>query len=694
VGVAASLPRRGDRRTSPLAVFSRLGALHGLVLVVAVSFAARAAAALAKATPDYFPDEYMYAELGRSIAESGRPLVRGADSSFPALLQPIVTAPAWMFGDVADGYRLIQLCGALAMSLAAVPVFFLALRVGLGRRPALACAAIAVGIPSLVYASSLLAEPFAYPLFLGAVYSGTVALAERSRRAGLAFVILTGLACFARVQFAVLPLCFLVSTLFVGLRRRSLVQDVRAQAVPLLLFALPVGALLASPHIVGIYGGFLDLELDPAQLAQRFGTNAMGLMYASGWIVVPGACLGIWLALTRTASRADQAFAALSLTVTFALLLEASLYGDLERIQERYVFYAAPLFAIGFCLVAARGWPLRRAHALLSTAALALAAVVPLSGYAASFGKVQSPFLFGVARLEEALPDPGTASLVVAFAAAGLSLVAILASLRPEIGSAVVLGLALAACAGASTLATLFDVRNSRAVRDSYLPAERSWIDRSGLSNVALVAGSAQHTETATQLFWNRSVDEVLLLPGAGRPDGFATTPARVGPDGSLRVEGRIVRRPLLVDEWGSLVQLRGATAIASAPSYRLWRPAGTPRLALRFGGYFRDGWLGPRGEITVWPANAAAKVEGVLSFVVTAGTDFNGTARLRFSSATELGGWRVAPGESRRVEIPVCALGAWRASFEIDRVKWFDQRFVSFRSTLPRFRRDPTACR
>jgi hypothetical protein len=693
MGVAASVPRRGERRRSRPTVFTRLGALHGLVFLVAASFVARAGAAFAKATPDYFPDEYMYAELGRSLAETGRPLVRGADSSFPALLQPILSAPAWLLGDVADAYRVIQLSGALAMSLAAVPVFFLALRVGLGRATALACAAVAVALPALTYASSVLAEPFAYPLFLAAVYTGTIALAERSRPAGVAFVILSGLACFGRVQFAVVPLCFLVSALFLGLRRRSLIDDIRAHAVPLLFFALPAGVLLASPHIVGIYGGFLDLELDPGRLALRIGTNAMGLMYASGWILVPGACLGAWLALARPASNAEEAFAALAVSLSVALLLEASLYGDIDRIQERYMFYAAPLVAIGFSIFAGRGWPLRRLHALFAISALTLAAVVPVSGYAASYGKVQSPFLLGVARLEEALPDPGTAALVVALVAAALSVAAIGASLRPQVGSGLALGLALAFCAGTSTLAALFDARNSAAVREAYLPAERSWVDHAALRDVALVAGFARHTETAAQLFWNRSVEEVLVLPGATPPDSFATTRARVGREGALRVAGRVVRTPLLVDEWGSLVQLRGAITVASAPSYRLWKPVGTPRLSLRFDGYFRDGWLAPRGEITVWPATAAGSLEGFVSFDVTAGRELGGAARLEIAGPDPLEA-RIAPGQSRRVDVPVCGPGPWRAVYEVDRVRWFDQRFVSLRSTRPRFSPEAGACR
>ena len=58
----------------------------------------RAAVGAVKSTPIYFTDEYLYAELA-TLAATGRPLVRGASPHFPALLQPVLTAPAWLLGD-------------------------------------------------------------------------------------------------------------------------------------------------------------------------------------------------------------------------------------------------------------------------------------------------------------------------------------------------------------------------------------------------------------------------------------------------------------------------------------------------------------------------------------------------------------------------------------------------------------------
>src|SRR5438067_12388820 len=191
-------------------------ALGGLV---GVSFALRLAAALTHATPLYFPDEYIYGTLARSIGTSGKLAVRGMPAHFPALLEPLLAAPFWALGDAELAYRLTQGLNALAMSLAAVPVYLLARRLRLDQGFALACAALAVALPDLLYASFVLADPIAYPLVLGAVYAGVCALEAPSRRSHVAFVALAGLATFARVQYVVVPAAFVVAALVLERRR-------------------------------------------------------------------------------------------------------------------------------------------------------------------------------------------------------------------------------------------------------------------------------------------------------------------------------------------------------------------------------------------------------------------------------------------------------------------------------------------
>ena len=190
--------------------------------------------------PALFPDEYIDL-VDRPVDRrvSGRPLIRGGSAHFPALLQPIVTAPAWLIGDVDTAFRAVQAIGALAMSLAAVPVFLLARRLGLGGRVALTLAAFTVLVPDLLYASFVSSEALAYPLVIASVYAATCAIAAPTRRAQVAFVALAILATMARVQFAVLPIVFVLATILVGARERRTKEALREQLLPLCVFALP-----------------------------------------------------------------------------------------------------------------------------------------------------------------------------------------------------------------------------------------------------------------------------------------------------------------------------------------------------------------------------------------------------------------------------------------------------------------------
>ena len=110
--------------------------------------------------PYMLPDEYYYQSLAQSIATTGRPLIRGHAAHFPALLAPLATAPFQWFGPM-TAYHLTQGFNVVVMSLAAVPAYLLARRLGLGERASLACAAVTVSSPAMFYASFILSEPLA-----------------------------------------------------------------------------------------------------------------------------------------------------------------------------------------------------------------------------------------------------------------------------------------------------------------------------------------------------------------------------------------------------------------------------------------------------------------------------------------------------------------------------------------------------
>ena len=690
---------RTARLRAPALALARLEASATFVLagIVAASFVLRTAAGWLRATPVYFPDEYIYAELGRSIAETGLPLVREALTSFPALLQPIVTAPAWLVGDVETSYRLVQATGALCMSLAAVPVYFLGRRLGLGAGLALGLAAVTVAVPDLFYASWIIAEPVAYPLAVAAVATGSLALARPSPRWQLAFVACAGLATFARVQFVVLPVCFFAALVVLGLRERALRRAFREQLLPLALFLVPVVGLvpLGPSRALGYYEGILDFDLSVLSVARWFGSDLMLLAYVSGWVLVPGAILGLVLAFWRPQSREELAFAALATMVSLAVLIEAAVYGasGANRIQERYFFYAVPLLALAFGLYARRGWPYRLQHALLAAALVALSARVPLAGYSAADGKTTSPVLLAVAELERQLKDPGLASFLVALFVAALAASAVGAVFLARQKAPVLIGLTLAACALASVGVVAFDRGNSSRVRQDLFAGDPSWADAAGLEDVVFLASpGGERGFTHEQLFWNRSIDELHLLPGAVPPDAFAFEHVAVSPDGSLVSDGKPLERPLVVDGYGSTVVLRGGRDVAASPPYRLFEPTARPRLALYMPGRFFDGWLGLGGSITVWPERGN-RVSGWVELELRSPHTAD-PLNVAFSSAPGTIAYVLDPGERRLLRLRACSTsGPWETAFAAPYTGSVGHRLASVQATKPRFVPDPRAC-
>jgi hypothetical protein len=679
---------RSSARALP---FARVGTAPLLTALVLISSVLHVLAGWLRATPVYFSDEYMYAELGRSFVESGLPLVRGELAPFPALVYPLLTAPAWLLGDVEMSWRAVQVLGAVAMSLACVPVFLLARRLELGRGLAFALAAFTVAIPDVVYAGWILAETVAYPVALAAVAAGVLALASPTRRAQLAFLALAALATGTRAQFAVLFLVYPVGVLLLGVAERRLRAVAREQALTLgaLVAASGVALALGPSRFLGIYRDVLGADVDPNLLADRIGSNALVLAYASAWILIPGALLGLALALARPRSRVERAFASIAVPFVAALLLEASFFATPQYVQERYAFYALPLLALAFGLYAARGWPLRLAHAGLASALLCIATLAPLSGYTPGDGKTQSAFLLAFGRLEELVGDPAGAALLAAGLAGACLLTAIAASTRPRLGTPAVLGVALGLSALAAAGATSFDLRNTESIRAAMLPADRSWVDHAAGGPVTLVrTPGGVRTEALEQLFWNPSIDRVAVLPGAVRLDAFQTDEVSIAADGAIDVDGA-----LLLETRASWVELRGARPVASTEAFALWRPTGDPRLSLLVAGRYSDGWLAPGGRITVWPERSGRPVAGRLRIDLSA-PDAVREMTFSFAGAGRRPVEAIVPGgATREVVLTVCSSAPWRARFQADQAGFIGSRMVSGRASGPVFTPDARAC-
>jgi hypothetical protein len=684
VAVDVSVPR-----TAPAAV-SRAATVPARLLlsgIVAASFLLRFVAALWHTTPLYFPDEYIYSGIARSLAESGKPLIRGSSAHFPAMLEPLLAAPFWLTHDPALAYRLTQAENALAMSLAAVPMYLLVRRLGGGSWPALAAAALTVASPDLFFSSFVLADGIAYPLVLGAVYVGVCALAEPTRMLQLAFAALAVLATFARIQYVFLPLLFVAATLVV--ERGSVRATWRRFRLSLLLYAAPLAlaATLGPKRLLGYYSGVADLHVRPGDIVHWLGTDAMLLAYAASFALVPAAIVGLAYALGRPQSREECGFAALTVGLLFGLFAEAALYATngSGRFQERYLMVLLPLAFPAFWLWLRRGRPARLAVALLAVGLIGLSARVPLSGYTVGDAKQDSPFLMGVFRLEKAV-GVGDGSLFIALAAAALACLAAGAAFRARLAW-VAVGAAVAASCGVSVAAVSFDHRVAENVRSTFLPPDASWVDHARVGDATLIQTPATpHARAHEQLFWNRSLTRLAFLDQASPVDAFGHPRVKVADDGRLTLGGKTMRGPLAISNFAVRARLTGAEVVARGADYELWRPQGTPRMALFVGGLYHTGWLAPAGHVTLWPGRDG-RVEGTLRIPVSLPAGTKRTV-LHLEGPGVDRRVAVSPGQNRVVTVEVDYRRPWTLRFHSNRIGYLqpDETPVSVRSATPTF--------
>lgn len=682
---AAAVATQPEVAPRPIA---RVRAVPLVALALGLAFGVRLVLVWTRATPNYFPDEYLYAALGRSLSSLDAPTIRGAGTHFPALLQPLLTAPAWRIGNVETGYRIVQALSALAVTLAAVPTYALARRLGTGRGIAGALALFALVLPDTVYASFVIAEPFAYPLVVAGVFAGVVALAQPTRRAQLAFLALAALATFARIQFVVLPLAWLLAMIVLGARERRLRAVVKEQRLVLAAcLALGVAVIASGPgKLLGYYSSVLHPHVHAIAVFKSLALNGLVLVYAGGWILIPGALLGLALAVGRPRSRLELAFGSLTVCLGIGLLAQAALFGDATIAQERYVFYVLPLLAIAFVSYAQRGWPHVRAHALLAIGLLLASLRFPLSDYSATDTMKHSPVLLGFYWLESRI-SAADAAMSVAVAATVLTGVVLVASLRPRIAKPLVLALALGSSLLALAAATTFDTTNSRNVVGRFLPSNREWVDAAHVGRATLLVTPGQSkTDAEAQLFWNRSIDRLAVMPYTAPPDRMHTDAVQVTSDGTLLVDNEPLRGPLVVGTAFATTVFRQAAFVAHAPYFKLVSPRGRAQLALQMLGRGADGHLGDRGVLFVWPESTGKPVSGWLELSLHPTESDAASVRITregvFHRTVSVAGR--APTQLR---VRACASGPWIAGFSVRSTG------APPSASVPRFVPDPQAC-
>lgn len=578
----APLPEPGRRRW-PLA----------LVGVFGVAALYHWLQSLGHATPAIFTDELLFSELARSFASGDGFTVRGQPLFFPALVPSLLQAPVWLAGSVPAAYGLAKALHAVLMCSAALPAYWLARQL-VPPAHALVVAVATVTGGAMLYHGYLTSEAAAYPVFLLAVAVCVRALAVPSPSRDLVAVAALGLATATRAQFVVLPLAFAVAILLVG-------RPLRRHAVALALLATgAVAALVVGFSGLGFYAGAGEIEYPLGETLRWSGWTAALLPFAAGLLVVPGALLGLGLGVFRPRGGGEHAFAVVTVLLLVLMPLQAGLIasGEAHKPFERYTFYLLPLAFVAFFAFAQRDDAPRRLYTAAALTVGGLALTVPFATLALDPFSFDSPTLSAVAALGR-WASPGDAAAF--FAAAGLlaALGAIVLRRRPRALAAISILLALALGAAAYT----GDRRMTERSLASLAPAHPDWLERIGVpeADVLALPGGSLHAGWMLES-WNRNVGRTFHL-GDVPADPLPYTQIALLPDGSVPVRSEY----LVVDEWGTQVDLAAPEVARPKPGLALYRTSGRLRFRSVTFGLYADGLAQSIVRHAAFPGRGAA---------------------------------------------------------------------------------------
>ena len=555
-------------------------------------------------------DELIYSELAKSFAQTGHFLIRDVHAGSYGAVYPLLIAPAWrVFNSVPDAYAAAKTIGSVLMSLTAIPVYFLARRV-LTPIPSLFAALLAVAVPSLMYTGTLMTETVFYPLFACVALALVLALERPTIQRQLVLIGLCVLAFLTRSQAIVLiPAVATAPLLLAWLDRRRLRMLADFRVLYGVLVAGVVGVLtvqLARGHspydVLGSYSVTGHATYRPDQVLKWVLYHVAELDLYLG--IVPFAALVLLTFVGRSVDRPLRVFLAAALPLTAWLLLEVAAFASAlsPRIQERNLFYVAPLFLIALLAWIERGMPRPpRAAAIAAVLAAALPGAIPYHRLIDVPAQSDTLALLPLWWLQETVVGANTIPLVVVAAAAAIGLLFLSISPRYAL---VLPAVVLLWFAFATERIERFDhgfpAASVGALYQGITAPRRDWVDAAVGRNadVAFVFSGKDKTHHPDTLweneFYNRSIGPVydLRQPSMG---GLPETHVAQRADGVLLADGKPVRHAYVLSEEG--VPLAGAVvARDELKGMALRRTDGFVRIGYRVQGlYPNDTWSGKR---------------------------------------------------------------------------------------------------
>jgi hypothetical protein len=629
-------------------------------------------------------DELQTTKLATSIAETGSPVPRIHGAYYGALSQlyPLLIAPFYALFTAPTAATAAHTLNPFLLASAAWPAYLLAQAVTGSRLAATVAALLTTFVPWLVLSTTLLTENAAYPAFVWAVFLCQRALAEPGPRRDVGALVGLLLAFLARTQLfvlaVVLPLALLAHELTLpsvssGWRARGRAA-IRSHRVLFTVYAVALlaGAALAAAGSLGAVVGNYAVPFK-GNLVPRGMWHSAALHF--DYVVVAGGILPFLLAVlwavsaaVRAEGRNPHAYAWFFLFLVPLLTLEVTSF-DLrftpnEFIQDRYLFYLTPLFAVaaGAALVS-RGLT-RLRLAILVVAAALFAWLAGLSSYHdqpvifwASPGAAFQPAITAAASWLHLSPRWFVRLLVLA--AAGLAAALLGAPRRGR--NAIVLAAAVGVAGfGAFEAGYVFDRFAAPALTKSSRPHfdRRDWIDAavpSGTSVELVPSPLESATYWWEAEYWNKDVDRTLQIDDDPTFTPFPADHGRVafdsgrlvGPRGDFLVVARTEPRFHLVEK---------AVRRADVSPLQLVRPAQGYPLEWSTHAVSADGWTTPNHETRVRFYGTGRPVRRKLVVVLSAPHEAAKPVAFMLASRWGVRRGSVDPGGARPpVSLPVC---------------------------------------
>ncbi|HEY8776128.1 MAG TPA: glycosyltransferase family 4 protein, partial [Gaiellaceae bacterium] len=517
-------------------------------------------------------DELIYSELAKSFGQTGHFLIRDVHDGAYGVVYPLLIAPAWRaFGSVTDAYAAAKAIGSVLMSLTAIPVYFLARRV-VTPIPSLLAALLAVAVPSLMYTGTLMTETVFYPLFACVALALVLALERPTIQRQLVLLGLCLLAFLTRSQAIVLiPAVATAPLLLAWLDRRRLRMLADFRVLYGVLAAGIVGVLAiqlfrghSAYDVLGGYSVTGHATYRPDQVVKWVLYHVAELDLYLG--IAPFAALVLLTFVGRSLDRPLRVFLAATLPLTAWLLLEVGAFASAlsPRVEERNLFYVAPLFLIVLLAWIERGMPRPpRAAATAALLAAALPGALPYHRLIDISAESDTLALVPLWWLQERVVGADTIPIVVVAAAAAIGLLFFSISPRYALVLPVVVLLWFAfATERIERFAHGFPKASVGALYQGITAPRRDWVDAAVGRNadVAFVYSGRDPTHHPDTLweneFYNRSIGPVydLRQPSMG---GLPETHVAQRADGVLLADGRPVRHSYVLSE--ESVPLAGA---------------------------------------------------------------------------------------------------------------------------------------